>query len=542
MITPLHPSVIDRAIEVVDRSLAAPRLLVMLSPTGRGRRPSYNTNAFLVGSLLSVQWKGTLVLRDVHRVLTQLLPVDTQRRLGVRTTGKDGEEHLITEDHLYAISDAMARYIEWGAGTQPDLTPDERVRRREQLLELLHDMLAVTLPPTESTSRAIDGTGIRSYARQRRAAPSDLLARDAAGDPLAQPDDPDSQISADPDATLGVKTRKDGQREVYSGYELQAMVRVRCRDGKYVPPLFESFELTPAGTGIVEVSLRVLDRAIAMGHTITDLLADRHYSYKAAPHWYYELLARGIQQHVDLHPKDQGFRDYDGMKMAAAWMHCPCTPDRLGTITDPGPTATEEAHKAFIALIDERQQYAFRRVARQTATTGARWECPALNGTVGCPLRQGTVEVAQLNGLPVIVEPPDPATAPKCCTQRTVSTGLDAQAKIEQEHYWGSKKWRKRYNHRTYIEGAFGNVKNPTTENVERGFVRVFGLGRVTFAIGIALIACNLRMLRGNTELLAPGDGDLLVEADAHCHGFMFVTEEEEALLAAHRASRQRAA
>jgi hypothetical protein len=85
-------------------------------------------------------------------------------------------------------------------------------------------------------------------------------------------------------------------------------------------------------------------------------------------------------------------------------------------------------------------------------------------------------------------------------------------------------------------------VKNPTTENVERGFVRVFALGRVTFAIGIALIACNLRMLRGNTGLLAPGTGDLLIEADHPSHGYMFVTEEEEALLAAHRASRQRAA
>jgi hypothetical protein len=288
---------------------------------------------------------------------------------------------------------------------------------------------------------------------------------------------------------------------------------------------------TPAGTDIVEPSLRVLDRSIAMGNTITDLLADGHYSYKAPDRWYYELLARGTQQHVDLHPNDQGFRDYDGMKMAAAWMHCPSTPDRLGTITDPGPNAGKEAREAFHALIDERQQYAFRRVTRQTATTGARWECPALNGSVGCALREGTVEVALRNEIPIIAEPPDRKTAPKCCKQRTVSTGLDAQAKIEQEHYWGSKKWRKRLNNRTYIEGAFGNMKNPTTENVERGFVRIFGLGRVTFGIGIALIAHNLRLVRGNTDLLAPGTGDLLLEADKWSHGFMFVSVEEEELL-----------
>lgn len=38
-------------------------------------------------------------------------------------------------------------------------------------------------------------------------------------------------------------------------------------------------------------------------------------------------------------------------------------------------------------------------------------------------------------------------------------------------------------------------------------------------------------MLRGNTELLAPGTGDLLLEADQPSHGFMFVSLEEEELL-----------
>ncbi len=543
MITPFNPSVVERAIELVERIGAGPRLLAMISPKGRGRRPSYNTTAFLVGCVLSVQWNGTLVLRDVHRVLTQMLPLDTQRRLGVRTAKADGTDALLTEKHIYAISDAMARHMEWGAGSQPDLEPNERGRRSELALGLLHDLIAQTLLDAPSSSRAIDGTGLWTWAKSPRSAPAELLARDAAGDPLDDLNDPDGPTAADPDAGYGAKTRKDGKRESFFGYELHAVVRVPdYKDQKNVIPLFESFELTPAGTDIVEPSLRVPDRAIAMGNTITDLLADRHYSYKLAERWYYALLARGIRQHVDLHPNDQGFRDYDGMKMAAAWMHCPCTPDRLGTIANPGPTASKDEYEKFKELVDERQQYALRRVGRQTDTRGARWECPALNGTVGCPLREGTVEVAQLNGLPVVAEAPDPKTAPTCCTQRTVTTGLDAQAKIEQEHYWGSEKWRRRYNARTYVEGAFGNVKNPTAEGVARDFVRVFGLGRVTFAVGIALVAHNLRMLRGNTELLAPGAGDVLLEADREWHGFHFLDPEEEQFLAAHRASREHAA
>ena len=543
MITPFNPSVIERAIEVVDRSGAAEELLHLLSPPKRGRRPSYNTRAFLVGALLAVQWKGSLVVRDIHRVLVGRLPLDTQRELSIRSTGPDGTDVLLSEQHLYRILTAMGRYLEFGTGSLPDLSDTEREARRSAVLGLLHSLLAVTLPESASTSRAIDGTGIWSYGKQPRKAPSGLLKLDASGEELTQVNpaantDTDAVVSVafDPDAGHGVKTRKDGGRETYYGYQLHALVRVPDYSGQdgFIP-LFETFELSPAQLDIVDPSLGLIDRSVAMGNTVTDLLADRHYSYKTADRWFYELMDRDVRQHVDLHPNDQGFRNYEGMKMAAAWMHCPSTPARLGTIASAGPTASAATKAEFAASIDERQQFAMRRVSRQSATTGARWECPAINGTVGCPLREGTVEVAQLNGLPVVVEPPDLATAPKCCTQRTVSTGLDAQAKIEQEHYWGSEKWRLRYNARTYVEGAFGNLKNTTTENVERGFFQVVGLAKVSFMVGIALVAHNLRMLRGNTDLFAVGEGDVLLQQDADCHGFVFLTAEEEQVISTMR-------
>lgn len=555
MITPFNPSVIARAIEVVRRSNADTVLLALLTPPSRGRRPSYNTTAFLVGSILAVQWKGSLVVRDIHRVLTERLPVDMQRELGVRTLDVHGHERLTTEKDLYAITEAVGKYLEYGAGSAPDLDDDEREQRRAALLDLLHSLLAVTLPESPSTSRAIDGTGIWSYGKAPRSAPKDLLQRDANGEPLHPDGDEDApqaaeaaidegdsaapaaKRSSDPDARYGVKTRKDGKRETYWGYELHALVRAPDTPGQdgFIP-LFETFEVTPAGMDIVNPSLGLLDRARTMGNTVTDLLADRHYSYKTEDRWYFQLLDRDIRQHVDMHPNDQGFRDYNGMKLAAGWMHCPCTPDRLGRIDGPSPNADADIKKEFAELIDERQQYSMRRVARLGQSSGARWECPALDGRVGCSLREGTVEVAQLHGLPVIVEPPDSASAPACCTQRTVTTGRDAQPKVEQEHYWGSRKWKKRYNARTYVEGAFGNMKNPTTENVERGFFQITGLAKVNFMVGIALVAHNLRMLRGNTDLLAAGYGDLLLQEDADCHGFMFLSAEEEAMVLKMRA------
>ena len=299
MITPFNPSVIARAIEVVRRSGTDSTLLSLLTPTGRGRRPVYNTTAFLVGALLAVQWKGSLVVRDIHRVLTERLPVDIQRELGVRRPCTKGER-ITTEKDLYAITEATGRYLEYGTGSAPNLDDDERERRRTALLDLLHSLLAVTLPASPSASRAIDGTGIWSYGKAPRSAPSDLLERDANGEPLQDAGELPTQVadgatgepgslepatrkrSSDPDARHGVKTRKDGNRETYFGYELHALVRAPDTSGQEgFIPLFETFEVTPAGMDIVEPSLGLLDRASVMGNSVTDLLADRHYGYKA---------------------------------------------------------------------------------------------------------------------------------------------------------------------------------------------------------------------------------------------------------------------
>ena len=85
-------------------------------------------------------------------------------------------------------------------------------------------------------------------------------------------------------------------------------------------------------------------------------------------------------------------------------------------------------------------------------------------------------------------------------------------------------------------------MKNTTTENVERGFFQVTGLAKVNFMVGIALVAHNLRMLRGNAPLFEPGEGDLLLQQDAECHGFIFVSPEEEATIPKMRASEASAA
>lgn len=259
------------------------------------------------------------------------------------------------------------------------------------------------------------------------------------------------------------------------------------------PKLIQAIDVTPAGHDVDEPSLRLIDRVIASGVAFTELLADRHYSYKAPDRWAKQLADRNIEQVVDLHKNDQNFRDYNGARLAAGWLHCPATPDHMGKIVHPGPAATDKQKEAFQKQIEERKQYALQ---RKTVVGARRFTCPALAGFVGCPLREGTVDIAIEGNLPVITKPPARDTAPTCCTQTTVELKEDGQRKLWQREYWGSKRWTISNNRRTYVEGMFGNMKNPSTENLSRGTFRITGLARVTLLVGLLAVATNIRLHR----------------------------------------------
>jgi hypothetical protein len=62
------------------------------------------------------------------------------------------------------------------------------------------------------------------------------------------------------------------------------------------------------------------------------------------------------------------------------------------------------------------------------------------------------------------------------------------------------------------------------------------GLANVNFAVAIALVAFNPRIVRGDAELFDAGDGDLLLQEDEPCEGFLYLTSAEAAAILALRA------
>lgn len=177
----------------------------------------------------------------------------------------------------------------------------------------------------------------------------------------------------------------------------------------------------------------------------------------------------------------------------------------------------------FDAKIAVRQLAAFRRVqnARPMAKNQGkeRWECPAQASKVVCPNCPASALVPQ--GTPEVEYAPAKATALKCCTQRTVTIpGTVAEA--SPDAVLGEPRVDRVLRQAHHVEGFFGNMKNPSTENVRRGWHRVVGIVKTSILAACEVAATNIGLLRSWAEgrdftdpLCGPDDPD---------HGFEELT------------------
>jgi Transposase len=174
--------------------------------------------------------------------------------------------------------------------------------------------------------------------------------------------------------------------------------------------------------------------------------------------------------------------------------HCPAMPAAFDTIQRPDRLVQNPALDTFTADIERREQWAMRRIAGPDRDGKERYECPARAGKLRCPLQPGSLALPLAT--PTVLTPPDPDTAPTCCTQRTVTVPGDVDAKARQRHYWGSPNWIKAFNRRSRVEGWFGNLKNDSTEALGRGAFRVMGICKTSIMVAVFAAATNLRLLR----------------------------------------------
>jgi hypothetical protein len=504
---------------LVDRYDAAQKLTdFMWKPGLQGRRPLLTPRAFLIGCLLTIIDRRTMLYTDVYETLVYRIPIQARLELGVwkgekRADGATVARRVLQKSNLDAFTERLRRQCggdKHGGRIQPE--------QKRALLDIVNSILRATHPsrPIGSASYAIDESGVWAWSRARKRTKGDAALNP---DEYVEEDivpDPETRRSVDRDANWGGKTSKGGGGEMYFGFSLHGVVRAPAEGASYdaEPLLLQALDLTPASTDLVDATLSMLDDIRANGVAVDEIIGDRHYSYKKPERWAHQLVKRGIRQVVDLHDKDHGFRDANGTRVAAGVPHCPATPDHLAKIPRPGPVSRgakatrdraeeqrleqhRQAMGQFTEAINERKHYALERIGKSAANdVDSRYRCPALAGSVGCPLRPGTVLAAQKAGLPIVADPPELSAAPSVCTGKGGTVTLrfhDTQPKLHQKHYWGSDGWTESYGRRTHVESFFGTLKDAAVGNMHRGAFRGDCLGLKLLYVGLCCTITNVR-------------------------------------------------
>lgn len=433
-------------------------------------------------------------------------------------------------------------------------------------------ILDATIPGTTefaTGSYAADETAVEAWA---------LPSRD-------KKDAPDRVPSADPAAHWGHRTPTNSDdRELVFGYAATAMVRVRDTGttGPY-PVVCERLVLRPLSRGGVPAAIEAIDSLRAKsGATVNEVLADILYSQSVPANWVEPLQERGITPTFDLHPNDRGPRydQHTGVLWLDGWPHCPNTPDHLLDLTHPRnmcpapepepattddpddqakgkkgsrhklvPTARRKASAArreadaiktalqaeldraafarFQSLITERSKYAFRRMAGPSKDGTEGYTCPARAGYIGCA---GCPLSELLPGVDRVANPPDPSdpNRVKCCAQETITAPGDVVAKTRQQHRYGTPKWIASFARRARIEGVFGQLKEPGSNEIRRGWTRMMGVVKTSIMLVAVVAGNNIEVVRRHARATGHSDEHHLLKADPPYYGFVEITDPQE--------------
>ena len=540
----------------IQRSGVAREIERLLSPESKGRPRGLSVEAFLAGAVLTASRSLPLTFTNIHATLTRELSRSLQSAIGVRV--KDNPtttSRPISIRQVRYLMGAIERRLVYTSASAPELDDALRDARRERFEGIIDQLIGATIPANyaKTVSIAVDGSGVESFAKSKRRAKD---VDGAASDELEGEGDEGlsekerskyEYYSADPDALTGYRTRTYDSKSKYNhGYELTAAVAVPRVGGPDIgPKLLLAMRVQPSTTDVTTPAISTLEQLLSRGFDVDEVIADRGYSYKKPKDWAEPLRALGLAQVQDIHPADHGPRDANGVLMIDGVPHCERTPEHLRHITRPAqlsvgplsPVATEaerlvHARKVaeierFNQLIAERQQYAS--VRNQGAPEGAKDQAKA---QYICAGRAGKLQCASCplaadypEGLPMVVDPPSGPYAPRSCSQATTVVAGAALIKLAQRDYWGSPEWQASYGRRAHVESIFGNLRNPSTQNIRRGFCRVMGLIKTTLMLAFEVMAANLRLVREWAKRTGE-NSDPLHEPFPEDHGFEEIDAE----------------
>jgi hypothetical protein len=223
-----------------------------------------------------------------------------------------------------------------------------------------------------------------------------------------------------------------------------------------------------------------------------DILADSGYAHRDAGAWAIPLRRHGAQLVQDLHPLDRGPRGtHEGAIIANGNLYCPATPRTLLELGPQARGATPGQVSAHDQQTAETARYKLGRITSDDADGYHRVQCPAAMGKIRCPLRPASMTLTR--DRPEILTPPE--HPPACCARQTITVPADVAAKTRQKHDYPSAAHRKSYARRTGAERTFSTAKDPASNNIARGWIRLTGLTPLMLWLTCLLAVRNQRIL-----------------------------------------------
>lgn len=452
---------LERLERIVDSSAVAERIEALLPVGVRPRQLRVRT--LLVGMLLVACDGRAAHLRRVHEALTAL-PEAEQRRLGVLVEWRGGPHRLTyrqVERTFSLVVGALAR-------EEPDGSPSELT---QEMLDRLLESSVEEVGPPASSSVAVDWTDTESFSRPPR--------KDGS--------------CADSEAAWGHRRgNSPGERdEVFYGYYLQVVTAVGEERGPAVPELVRRIHLAGCGVDPPPALVPVIERMLAAGIEVGDVLADSGYAHRAAESWALPLRRLGARLVQDLHPHDRGPKGtHMGATLANGALYCPATPSALLELGPLARAATEAETTAHDKKAGELARHKLGPITGYDEDGYRRLACPAVRGKLRCPLRPDSMELAHTR--PEVLSPPE--HPPRCCSQQTITVPPSVNPKTAQKHDYPSPEHRRSYARRSAAERAYATVKDPATNDLSRGWCRLMGLTPIALFAATVFVARNLRV------------------------------------------------
>lgn len=509
----------NRAREVIRRCGLAAELEARLR-AGSGGAPRPLDVEILLAACIVVFGKGqrSATLVQVHQVLTKKLVVSLQARLGTRwkvgTTWR-----VLTIRQVRYLFNRICDLLDYSPHTTP-LSADERAEREDETFRWLNELIRASIPRGIPHAKVlgVDATSLRTAARPVGDLPSAKGEDDYRSDTCAFARQRGG--SWDRDARHGhqTKTHENGD-DSFFGHSLLAGVGIHPEKSEYATlNLVETLLVTPNGYNVPKPTLRMLDEYRSAGHALEKVIVDRGFSYWEAEGWARELLARDIDQTLDMHTSDRGMRPdlATGVIMIDGWPYVPWTPKRLHQIPPPPrfkvnapkPGAKPEKwatyRKNLAALAEFRSKQA--ELAQYALTPNGKRRRDGRR-QFHVPQSHRHLATAKHRRMKVFKQP-------------TIMLPASVGTKLRQEYRWGSDAWIADYTRRTAIESIFGNLKARDGEGLQRGWIRVVGLARTALMAALAIVHYNLRTVRKWAKRTGFVSNDILLQRDTPIAGY----------------------